>query len=52
MNNVTRNDIMQSLIDLKYEETKVDNALAQNALYESNDIGIRFIFRLRHFYFV
>ncbi|GAB1865203.1 Probable cytochrome P450 6a13 [Camponotus japonicus] len=38
LNNVTRNDIMQSLIDLKYEETKVDNALAQNALYESNDI--------------
>jgi len=53
MNNIRRNDIMQVLIDLKYEKTKIDNALAQsqNALYESNDIGIRFIFCLRHFYF-
>ncbi|XP_050454367.1 probable cytochrome P450 6a13 [Cataglyphis hispanica] len=40
LNNVTRNDIMQTLIDLKYKETKVEDALAQNEASESNDIVI------------
>lgn len=44
MDNMTRNDIMQSLIDLRYKGTEVENALAQsqNMSSESNDIGIRF----------
>ncbi|XP_070161412.1 cytochrome P450 6B7-like [Polyergus mexicanus] len=40
MNNITRNDIMQTLIDLKYKETKMENVLAQNETSESNDIVI------------
>ncbi|KAM0725021.1 putative cytochrome P450 6a14 [Formica fusca] len=40
MNNITRNDIMQTLIDLKYKKTKMENALAQNETSESNDIVI------------
>lgn len=48
MNNVTRNDIMQTLIDLKYKETKMKDALPQNKASESNDIGIR---KTSHFLF-
>ncbi|CAL1683798.1 unnamed protein product [Lasius platythorax] len=42
MNNVTRNDIMQALIDLRYKETKMENAPGQsrNVAFESNDIVI------------
>ncbi|XP_072758030.1 probable cytochrome P450 6a14 [Anoplolepis gracilipes] len=47
VNNATRNDIMQALINLKTKETEIKNALAQsqNVISESSDIVIddRFI---------
>lgn len=51
MNNIRRNDFMQALIDLRYKETKMKDAQSQNETSESDDIGINFIFYLRHFYF-
>lgn len=39
MNNVTRNDIMQVLMDLRYKKIQEDAVQSQDVPPEANDIG-------------